>query len=236
LSTPTSVYDLVAMKLEGHEPLSGRAMWAQRALIALIVLNAFSVVSGYFEYSLYGHDVITQNELDMNDIRQGIVGLLDFTAFVVAVVMFIRWFKRAYANLSALGATNVRFARGWAIWSWFVPFMSLFRPKQIANDIWRGSDPSAPAEQRVEWDERSVPALFQWWWGVYLVWSFIENIAFRVYWHANDVSAQQAAAGASMFADSVGIVGAILALQVVRRMTTRQEERAARLAAAPEPA
>ena len=135
------------MQADGYEPLSGRAILARRALIALIVLDAISVVSGYFEYSLYGQDVITQEELDSNDIRQGIVALLDFTAFVAAAVFFIRWFKRAYENLPALGARGLRFSASWAIWSWLVPFLNLFRPKQMANDIWRASEPDAPPDQ-----------------------------------------------------------------------------------------
>jgi hypothetical protein len=221
------------MQADGYEPLSARAILARRALIALIVLDAISVVSGYFEYSLYGQDVITQEELDSNDIRQGIVALLDFTAFVAAAVFFIRWFKRAYENLPALGARGLRFSASWAIWSWLVPFLNLFRPKQMANDIWRASEPDAPPDQGQEWHGGSVPALFQWWWGVFIVWSIIENVAFRVYWRADDVSTQHAAAGASMFADSVSVVGAILALLVIRAATTRQDERATRLASAP---
>jgi hypothetical protein len=222
------------MEPEGYEPLSGRAKWARRALVTLIALDAISVVSGYFEYSLYGQDVITQDEVDANDIRQGLVALLDFTAFVVVVVMFIRWFKRAYANLPALGVPKLRYRRGWAIWGWFFPFLNLYRPKQLANDIWRGSDPAAPIERDADWDRRPVPALFQWWWGVYLCWGFLYNVAFRISATGGaDASSLQDDTAAYMVADSVSVLGAILALLVVRAATTRQEERAARLASAP---
>src|SRR5438445_731413 len=136
------------MKPEGYEPLSGRAKWTQRALITLIALDAVSVISGYFEYSLYGQDVITQDELDMNDLRQA-------------------------------------------------------------------SDPEAPAAQGAGWHDRSVPALWQWWWGVFIVWGFVDRFAFRISWSANDVSSYQSAAGASMAADSMSIVAGILALLVV---------------------
>jgi hypothetical protein len=111
--------------------------------------------------------------------------------------------------------------------------LNLFRPKQIANDIWRGSDPSAPAEQSVEWQERSVPALFQWWWGLYIFVGFSYNAAVRIDWNATTAASHQTAAGAGMFADSLSVIGAILALFVVRSATIRQEERAARMVAAP---
>jgi hypothetical protein len=212
----------------GYEPLSGRSSWAQRALVAVIILEAFSILSGYAAYSLYGHEVITQGELDTTDIREGIIALLHLLAFVVAAVLFIRWFGRAYRNLPALGVLTLRFRPGWTIWGWFVPVLGLWRPKQIANDIWRGSDPDAPPYQ--EWHEKPVPALFQWWWGVFIVSNILDNVAFRADLRADDISAYREAARAFLAADSAGLIGAILALLVVRSTTARQEARAVRLA------
>ena len=217
---------------EGYEPLSGRSSWVQRALVAVIILEAFSILSGYAAYSLYGHDVITQDELDTTDIREGIISVLHLLAFVVAIVFFIRWFGRAYRNLPALGILTLRFRPGWTIWAWFVPLLGLWRPKQIANDIWRGSDPDAPPYQ--EWHGHPVPALFQWWWGVFIVSNILSNIALRAYWRAEDVPAYREAARVYLVADSAGLIGAILALLVVRSTTARQEARAARLAEASE--
>ena len=35
---------------------------------------------------------------------------------------------------------GLRYGNGWAIGAWFVPILSLVRPKQMANEIWRGSE------------------------------------------------------------------------------------------------
>ena len=219
---------------EGYEPLSGRSSWVQRALVAVIILEAFSILSGYAAYSLYGHDVITQDELDTTDIREGIIALLGVLAFVVAIVLFIRWFRRAYRNLLALGIGTLRYRPAWTIWAWFIPILGFWRPKELANDIWRGSDPDAPPHQGTQWHENSVPALFQWWWGVFIVTTFLDNIAFQVDWKADDIAAYRDATAAFLAADSAGLIGAILALLVVRSTTARQEARAARLAEASE--
>jgi len=120
-----------------HEPLAGRAKWAQRALIAVVVLNAIGVVSALFAYQLYGSDLITQDDLDRTDLREGLVALLTFIAYLSAIVFFISWFRRAYRNLPVLGATGLRYRSGWTIGSWFIPIVGLILPKQIANDIWR---------------------------------------------------------------------------------------------------
>jgi hypothetical protein len=218
---------------EGYEPLSGRATWAQRALIALLVLDLIAVVSGYFEYRLYQQDVITQDELDASDIRQAIVALVQTVVFIFTAVMFIRWFKRAYSNLPALGAADLRFRAGWAIWGWFVPFLNLWRPKQMANDIWRASDPDAPTDQGTTWRDRSVPALFQFWWGGFVVLNFAYNAGFRLTLRADEIAEYSDAAVAYLVADSFSLITGVLAILVVRRTTQRQEARAAAVAAAP---
>ncbi len=75
-----------------------------------------------------------------------------------------RGFLRAYANGPALGLHDPRFGKGWAIGAWFVPILNLFRPKQIANDIWRGSDSALPAHASDSWYNRPTPVLLAWWW------------------------------------------------------------------------
>lgn len=215
---------------EGYEPLRGRAAWAQRALVATVVIDLIAIASGFAEYRLYQQDVVTPEELDSTDIRQGLVALAQTIVFIFAVVMFIRWFKRAYANLQALGLPELRFRVGWAIWGWFVPFLNLWRPKQIANDIWRASDPEKPRDQDPLWRGADVPALFQWWWAFYLISTWLENISFRVELNANDLQGYKNAAAATMAVNAFEAVAGVLAVLVVDRTTRRQEARAARLA------
>jgi hypothetical protein len=216
--------------LEGYGPLSSRAAWAKRALIAVVVLNVVSVVSAYFAYQTYGADIVTQDDLDMTDLREGGVAVLTLIAFVVAVVMFILWFRRAYSNLPALGAANLRFPTWWTIGAWFIPIVNLFRPKQIANDIWRGSEPERRPDETPHREGAAVPALFQWWWGFYLVSTWLENASLRVELAADDLEGYRNAAAVTMAVNAFEAVAGVLAVLVVDRATRRQEARAARLA------
>ncbi len=77
-----------------------------------------------------------------------LVGLL------ATAIFFIWWFQRAYGNLTPLGARELRFDHGWSIGSWFVPFLNLVRPAQIANHTWQASDPALGA---TDLDWRSGP-------------------------------------------------------------------------------
>jgi hypothetical protein len=213
-----------------YEPLSGRAKWAERALIALVLLNVIGAVSAFAAYRLYQHNLITQDELDATDLREGLIALVTLVALVVTIVLFIRWFRRAYLNLPALGAEPLRFENWWTIGGWFIPIANLFRPKQIANDIWLASKPDAPPKQGTDWHDDDVPPLFQWWWAFFLVGNWLDNIALRFDASADDIDSYRRAAAVTMVADVIDAAGAVLAVLVVRRTTRRQESRAARLA------
>ena len=72
--------------------------------------------------------------------------LRSVVATLISMVVFIRWFPQAHRNAAALDPETVRYGTRWAIWSWFVPILSLFRPKQMANDIWRAGAPRGVRE------------------------------------------------------------------------------------------
>ena len=142
-----------AVEPAAYEPLSGRAKWAQRALIAVALVNAVGAVSAFAAYKLYQRDLVTQDDLDTTDLREGLIAGLTLIATVVTIVLFIRWFRRAYRNLPALGAEPLRFKSWWTIGGWFIPIANLFRPKEMANDIWRASDPDAPPDPAMVGEE-----------------------------------------------------------------------------------
>ncbi len=93
----------------------------------------------------------------------------------LAAIVFISWFGMAYANLGRLGVKNLRWSNGWAVGAWFVPILNLFRPKQIANDIWRGSEPDIEVSSN-RWQFGQVTPIIHWWWGLFLLGGFTSYI------------------------------------------------------------
>lgn len=91
---------------------------------------------------------------------------IDTLVFLVCAGVFITWFFQAYKNLRRLGVQGLRHGNGWAVGAWFVPILSLVRPKQMANEIWRGSERGADVAGG--WKQGSVPSLVHWWWGLFL--------------------------------------------------------------------
>ena len=203
-------------------------------LLALgILTDAASVFAGYeqvrvLERLAAGEDV-PPDEIAASDERYGWSGTLQMATYLLAVILWLVWFHRAYANSPKLAATDRRFGTGWAVGAWFVPILNLFRPKQIANDIWRASDPDPPAG--VPFGDWPVSMLVHVWWAAWLVFSLVSNFATRFLFRAETVEDQRTAVSATMGADQISILAGLLAVAVVVAMTRRYERRRAQLAA-----
>lgn len=212
-----------------QEKLDRRAKLAAVFLLVLLAVTVVAVLSGLAQYRLIDRAFagdITPGQADANDRRERIVGIVQFAAFVLAAIFFIRWFAAAYRQLPRLGAGARRFTPGWAIGAWFVPFLNLWRPKQIANDIWRGSDPTAPpGDQGTAWQERPVAPLVHWWWGLFLLSNVVSNLVVRAYRGADTLEEIRTASAVGVVSDALDLVALPLAVPVVRRLAGRQRER-----------
>jgi serine/threonine-protein kinase len=218
-------------------PLGRVARWLRRALrVAVLIALVGAAVNA-------GDTVAARRLLGTGAGTGGLylrVGAVQALWFVVTAWLFLVWFRAAYANLPALGARGQRFRRWWAVGGWLVPIFSLFRPLQLLGDIWRASDPDDPPDQGVAWRGRPVPALLGWWWLVFVASVLVRSITTEAV-HAvasflllGLVPAQldryRNSAGMDALADLLTVLAGVLALAVVRRISARQEARAARLA------
>jgi Protein kinase domain/Domain of unknown function (DUF4328) len=169
------------------------------------------------------------------------VGAVQAAWFLVTAGLWLAWFRRAYLNLPALGARRLRYRPWWAVGSWLLPVFSLFRPKQVLNDIWRASDPDLPLDQPDAWRKRPVPELLGWWWLAFLASILVRSITTEAVHAAADfmllgllpeqLDRFKPSAGMQIVADLLTVLCGLLALRVVRRTTARQHDRAGRLTA-----
>jgi serine/threonine-protein kinase len=222
--------------LEGYLPLRRPARRVRLALAVSILLALASAAANL------GH---TQAARELAGGGTGDlylwIGAVQAAWFLVTAGLWLAWFRRAYLNLPALGARRLRFRPWWAVGAWLVPVFSLFRPKQVLNDIWRASDPGLPPEQGDTWRRRPVAELLGWWWLSFLASVFVRSITTEAVHAAADLMLLgllpeqferfQPSAGMQVLADLLTVLCGLLALRVVRRTTARQQERATRLAA-----
>jgi hypothetical protein len=212
-------------------PLDRRAKAAVIALVAVALLDILAVWSDWDRYDLLGRIInggdYTINEASASDDRETAIGLFQLVALIVGAVFFIRWFLDAYRNVRPLGGERDHTEK-WAGWAWFVPFLNLWRPKQIANEIWWASDPEHPNE--FPSSSTRVWGVLTLWWVFWLASNFASNVATRLAFHDDTAESLRNSTAAYLVGDSIDIVAAVLAIVVIRAITTRQEERAAQRA------
>ena len=198
-------------------------------LAAGAVASAAAIVSGFFDLALIDRlldgERVSQDEIDANDAHIVATGLVGGVLQLATVVVFLIWFYRAYANVRRLGVRNLRYRTGWSIGAWFVPILNFFRPKQIANDVWRGSDPRMPAPAPPAWHQNPVPALLHWWWAGWLTSSVLYAVASGLY-DDFDLEGQRSGATVYIVSDGLSIMSALILIVIVRRVRERQELRA----------
>jgi hypothetical protein len=110
---------------------SGSLALVVKVLLGLNAALAFvMLVFDYLQYGLVARqikgDVIPGAEIDSNDLRQQRLELMYLLLFVCTAVVFLVWFYRVHANLTALGAGPLKYTSGWAVGCWFVPILCFF--------------------------------------------------------------------------------------------------------------
>lgn len=139
--------------------------------------------------------------------------------------IFIWWFQRTYGNLSALGASDLRYTHGWSMGAWFVPFLNLVRPVQIANDTWQGSDPALSATVGPDWRTGTRSAIVGVWWAAFLISGVVDRIGSS---RPTATLSQIVSSDRFLMASNVvEAVAAALAIVFVLQLTRRQATRAA---------
>jgi Domain of unknown function (DUF4328) len=159
-----------------------------------------------------------------SDDQTSVMGIVELGLFVVTAVCFIAWFHRAYRGLLLLGAERTRHGTGWAIGGWFVPILNLWRPKQIANEIWRGSDPGGAGKQTL--GRGPVSPLLWFWWAAWLFTGFLHQASRQDWNAAASAQALRSATRTDIAAECTSMLAAGLAVAVVYVLTKRERERA----------
>jgi len=214
-------------------PLASRASWAKGLLLLAGVVDIVAVLTGFALYRLVDRGssgTVTLEQFQAAEDRHDLVVLVQMAVYLVAGIAFIRWFHRAYANLPAVGIDGLGHRTGWAIGAWFVPIASLVWPKRIADEIWRGSDPSLEPDRSDDWRRGKVPLFFGLWWLTFLASGLLVGAGSQLWEGGQTFSELELAALLEVSGDVLGVLSGALAYVVVGRTSERQQARASKLA------
>jgi hypothetical protein len=149
----------------------------------------------------------------------GLAALFQLFALLAAAVFFLRWFHRAYASLSELGETSLRFTPGWAVGGFFVPVLGLVRPYQVMQELWqRGARRWKQNASLVAGHARPRNVVGVWW-ASFLATSIFGNAAARLFDRAEEPLEIASAARIDMASTALDLAAAAIAIVLVGSVT-----------------
>jgi hypothetical protein len=173
-----------------------------------------------------------RERLELLEYANAGIGVASLVALVGGAITFAMWMYRAHANLKLLDARGLAYTPGWAAGAFFVPILQLFRPCQIAQEIWRASDPrTADDDDPWRWKHASGSGLIGFWWAFWILGNITGNVSTRagLFAKEEDLDAQQVAAYSGVVSSALFVVAAALAIAVVRAVQARQQRKFAKL-------
>lgn len=211
-----------------NEPYYDPADRARSAVISLVIALAVSaglVLQSGFDWFVLRDDAYTKMEADISDLTATVLSVGTVIALLIAAIFFIRWLRRVTENLRPLTEGRLSYGAGWATGGWFVPVLSLWRPKQVVNQAWRLTESAPEGTRRSTRDTSTgVAGFVTLWWLLWVVTvivgrivaglptSTIDEIRVSDYWYLGS--------------GVLDIVVGLLAINVVRTLTVRQRRRA----------
>ncbi|MGY1455481.1 protein kinase domain-containing protein [Streptomyces sp. SS8] len=172
---------------------------------------------GYLAYAAFDHGSL-RNTTE-------VMAVLSALFQLPVIVLWLVWFWRVRANAEAFAPGQIRYHQGWAIGSWLVPVIWFFMPKQIINDVCDHSDPTST---RTTWygpRRSSNRGLLNGWWTMWLTGMVVGVLNYRPWYEAETVDEAQGSAALTVLADFLAVPATVLAILVVLRLTSLQDDR-----------
>ncbi len=177
-----------------------------------VSLNLYqnSVLKGY-EIGTYNSDRI--NLLDNITIA---LGIIQFIIFVTTIVLFIKWFRRAYGNLIRLNV-SMAYSENSAIWGYFIPIINWVRPIKTMKEIFLKTQQTIKAySSNIQMDQNT--GFITLWWIIYLINGGVANVASKQMNRADTIDAFIEANNIYVFSDLLDLLAIGLAIYVVQRI------------------
>ena len=226
--------DLVGEQMNPYPPTApftsahGRALIVKILLVVGVIVTGLGLVAESISLTL---PPLSEDQ-ELGDNPAGIaVALIVFLLAVLEVIVklataifFSIWLYRAYSNLRAFDPSRrLDSSPGWAVGSFFVPFVNLVIPYRAVKEVWQKSGPPDEAL----FSEPSPPSWFPIWWTFWLLSSFAGNASLRASFNEN--IPEQTATVISIVASALSVIAGLLAYLIVDLIDDRQEETSGKL-------
>ena len=155
-------------------------VWTWIAMAITMSAVTLHLISSYLHYSLYETIINAGHFSEETAIVILIVAILICIVCMVSVIIFIRWFRRAYYNLHQK-VEHLSFSEGWAAGCWFIPIINFFLPYQIMRELHVKTEKLLKKKGFSEQINCKITRI-GWWWALYLI-PFIARLIVLVLQH-----------------------------------------------------
>jgi Domain of unknown function (DUF4328) len=189
-------------------------------VVGLLLVAAFDIVNASHMTQSNPGDTLTTVE--------GLLAILAVLSYygtlIPAIVFFCMWVHRIVRNMPAIGSPDPRWSPSGAVWRCFVPILNLIHPLYSVLDAWRGASPGSRWTNVNMRKSIGAPALIAGWWAAWIVAGVVGRIGYFMS-RGSDLSTQVAGAYVDVIDSVLFIVAAVLAIMVLRDVTSRQESK-----------
>ncbi len=188
----------------------------------VIGLTIIAILSGYLELELlkrinYG-EYVDENQANASDLRQMIIAWLQTGLYITSAVFFLNWFRRAYGNLHRAGVTHLNHSESMAVWAWFIPIISFFRPVQIMNEIWTVTQEKIKKFDR-SYLRKSGGLAIGAWWTLFIISHIVGRFIFKGAFSEDTIEGLINGAEMMILSDFLHIPEALLVIYIVTELS-----------------
>jgi len=187
---------------------------------AFIVINIIAILLVIFQsYILkdYNGAPADISKIELLDLFIPIVRYAQVGIHIVAIIFFLRWFKRAYGNLIRR-YQPMEYSENGAVWGFFIPIVNFYRPITTAKEIYLKTQYSIKeynSNLRIDTDTSFISL----WWIVVIVNRFFASYTNNRYRDALDINSFIEANGYAIISDVINIISIVLVLYVIHKIT-----------------
>ncbi|WP_203256770.1 DUF4328 domain-containing protein [Hyunsoonleella ulvae] len=195
----------------------------KQILVMFVILAVIDILSAAFNFyqnsvlSDYTDGAYDDDFIELLDVVSMIIGIIYFLSFVLTVIFFIRWFRRAYGNLIRLNI-NMEYEESGAVWGYFIPFVNWVRPIKTMKEIYIKLQDTLKNYDSSFFVNKETSFIVVWWL-VYIFNGLVGNYASRVMNRATDIDSFIQANNIYIFSDLFDIVAITLAIMVVMKIS-----------------
>lgn len=152
--------------------ISKLSKWLVSWSIAAITIAVIYLILQSYEILQY----ISNNPIDTTIfVIDSIVASISAVISFIATIITLIWFYKANRNIHVFGAKEISSSRMAVIW-WFVPILQLWKPYNVAQQIWKASNPQLNISNGTEWKQSVSSRIIKFWWILGLVYIFVAII------------------------------------------------------------